>query len=255
MKTFLDQVTESYVKDNLAPRVWTKTKKLQPQIRTALLKIIKDFLDSSVIKVVPEDIILTGSLANYNWSPGSDVDLHVVVNSKKLGKDGELAVAYLRDQSSLWGDHHGVKIYGYPVEIYVQDEMEPHYSTGIYSIQNDKWLIEPKKHAEPDLAIAKVKSLKLAKEVDDAILKVKTLSPSKAVVMLDALREKIRSMRRVSLKAGGEYATNNLAFKYLRRKGYMERLIDAARSAYDRSVSLSESLLEISETLRVAAKD
>ena len=32
---------------------------------------------------------------------------------------------------------------GYEVEVYVQDDNEPHTSTGVYSILNNEWLTEP----------------------------------------------------------------------------------------------------------------
>ena len=41
-----------------------------------------------------EDLRLTGSLANYNWSEYSDVDLHLVVDFEKIDEDIELVKAF-----------------------------------------------------------------------------------------------------------------------------------------------------------------
>ena len=37
-----------------------------------------DFIDFIGVPLLIEDVIFTGSLANYNWSEYSDIDLHVV---------------------------------------------------------------------------------------------------------------------------------------------------------------------------------
>ena len=47
-------------------------------------------------------------------------------------------------------------------------------------------------------------------------------------------------MRRGALERGGIYSTENLAFKVLRRGGYMGKLLDAAGTAYDAQRSLAE---------------
>ena len=46
-----------------------------------LKDIVDDFIENLDIEVDIEDIRFTGSLANYNWSNYSDIDLHII---KKL---------------------------------------------------------------------------------------------------------------------------------------------------------------------------
>lgn len=78
-------------KDTLCPSVFNlKTGDLKKVIRKRLIKIARDFISN--IDEFPEiriyDIILVGSLAQFNWSKYSDVDLHVVVDYSKLSKYG-----------------------------------------------------------------------------------------------------------------------------------------------------------------------
>jgi hypothetical protein len=47
-------------------------------------------------------------------------------------------------------------------------------------------------------------------------------------------------MRQSGLEKGGIYSTENLAFKVLRRGGYMGKLIDSLTTAYDAERSLAE---------------
>jgi len=67
------------MKDELNPKVWDG-EKMKPEVRKALLKIADDYFEGLDLgsEVDIEDISMTGSLANYNWSEYSDVDLHIL---------------------------------------------------------------------------------------------------------------------------------------------------------------------------------
>ena len=89
-KTFLNDskdydLSSFIVKKELNPKFWSKNNELEPKIREKLLKIAEDFFDSLEIEGIQlEDIALTGSLSNYNWSEFSDVDLHILVDFDKM---------------------------------------------------------------------------------------------------------------------------------------------------------------------------
>jgi hypothetical protein len=55
------------VKDELNPKIWDDFK-IDDEVREDLLKIAEDFYASTDLEADVEDIVLTGSLANYNWS-------------------------------------------------------------------------------------------------------------------------------------------------------------------------------------------
>ena len=55
------------------------------------------------------------------------------------------------------------------------------------------------------------------------------------------MKEKIRDMRTAGLKRAGEYSAENLAFKLLRRTGYLKKMYDTHVSDYDSYMSLDES--------------
>ena len=63
------------------------------------------------------DIRFTGSLANYNWSRYSDIDLHIVVDFSKIDDDADLVKAYFDSERMRWNDRHDIKINGFEVEI------------------------------------------------------------------------------------------------------------------------------------------
>ena len=66
---------------DLNPQIFDENKKLRKEVRSKLLVIVNDFIDSlNVDHIDSEDILLVGSIVNYNWNPYSDVDLHITYN-------------------------------------------------------------------------------------------------------------------------------------------------------------------------------
>ena len=108
------------VNDTLEPEVW-ENDKLIPEVREALLKIANDFLIDFPFKIEVEDITLTGSLANYNWSKYSDVDLHIVLDFSQVDENEELVAGFFRNLQTNWNNRHDILMKGYEVEIYFQD--------------------------------------------------------------------------------------------------------------------------------------
>ena len=72
------------VNNSLHPDVWTN-EKLKPAIRKVLLKNAAVFMkELEITKDQIEDITLTGSMANFNWTKSSDLDLHLLLDYKKV---------------------------------------------------------------------------------------------------------------------------------------------------------------------------
>ena len=228
---------ELEVKEELNSNFWDGDK-LKKVVRDQLLKIATEFIDTLKIKnLVIDDIILTGSLANYNWCESSDVDLHIVIDFNKLGIDEELISDFFNLKRLAWNNNHDVKIYNHEVEVYIQDEKEPHYSTGVYSLEKDEWLTRPTQE-KPDIDQATVekKTSTLMKDVDN----LERFGPEKAFAMAMLLKDKVKKMRQIGLEKGGVYSPENLAFKALRRNDYLKKLNDIKNDAYDKTFSLPE---------------
>ena len=236
----LDRVTENfhYYKDSLNDKIWTSEDTLRPRIRKALMRIAEDFMDSLDIKVKIEDITFTGSLANYNYSPQSDIDLHVIVNFDKFKKHKDLAKGYFDKSRRIWNNKHKITVKGYEVEVYVQDESEPHHSSGVYSIEKNDWIVVPLKISPNfDVDVVQKKASDLMKRIDDALTEDSSLS------ILSRLKDKIVKMRSEGLEKEGETSTENLVFKVLRRKGYLQKLMEAINIKYDQSMTVEERVV------------
>ena len=226
------------VNDTLEPDIW-EDNKIKPEVRKALLKIVKDFLIDLPFDLDVEDITLTGSLANYNWSRYSDVDLHILVDFKKVDDNQELVAQFFRNLQTNWNNTHDIYMSDYEVEIYFQDTNEPHLSTGVYSIQNDEWDVEPKPVAASiDYANIEKKATDISDRITDIERMMDEGEEDKVLDAIDRLKAKIRNMRKTGLEGAGQFSVENLAFKVLRRSEELKRLSDLKVKAYDSMMTI-----------------
>ena len=121
------------VQDELNPKFWINNK-INSRVRLKLLDLADEFYDSlNITWVKPKDIVLTGSIANYNWSKYSDVDVHILVDYKEVWDKTEFVEDYFKSKKQLWSEEHdGLKIYGFPVEMFVEDSNNENPNSGIY---------------------------------------------------------------------------------------------------------------------------
>ena len=211
---------------------------MRQDIRKKLIEISNDFIDTFGVEFFIHDVVLTGSLANYNWSQFSDVDLHILIDYDELEYPKDLVKEFFDAKKNVWNNNHNVKIKGFDVEVYVQDVNEEHVSSGVYSILHDKWVIEPKKE-KPNIDDRKImeKGEEYAKKIDELIKKG---HKKDTLQQIDTLRKKIKEFRQSGLESGGEYSYENLTFKLLRRNGYIEKLLKLKTDIIDKKLSITQ---------------
>ena len=194
--------------NSLEPSLW-RGEELNPSARKKLLKIANDFIDGLPLQVNVEDVTLTGSLANYNWSNYSDVDLHIIVNFLDVDENKVLVKSFFDNARMRWNDKHQIRIKGYDVEIYVEDSMESHRSSGIYSILNGEWVKKPKKYeSEVNFSAARRKADDLEFQVNIVSNLITARKYETALRNIDRLKEKIRNMRRAGLESKKQEFSN-----------------------------------------------
>lgn len=239
--TFADLIKTFKVQPELNKQFWAPNNKLNPTIRKALMKIAKEFYNSIDLENKPKvkDIVFTGSLANYNYSEYSDVDLHILF---EFGKDKELLSQFFLLAKSKWNDKHDITIKGYDVEVYAEDASSPHVATGLYSVLKDTWIKEPKKEApaydEQDV-MTKVKYF--VGMFDELVNQYKSGQLDELDKKIKKFRNKLGKFRQSGLQKGGEFSTENLAFKLLRRAGYIEKLANLQNMTVDKQLSVAET--------------
>ena len=230
------------MKDTLCPDIFDANEKMIPEVRKNLLKIGEDFYKYLAVEWVKyEDIILTGSLANYNWSNLSDLDLHVILPFEEITKNKELADNYAYAQKELWNDRHDINIKNFPVELYAQDSEGTLVAGGIYSVLYDKWIKKPERTTlRLDEAMIQ-KLINFFQEKIDGLYKKYTMGNLDGLLdEIDAIKKAIADMRQKGLNEKGEFSSGNIAFKSLRRMGLLEKLGDMKANAYDKEMSYGE---------------
>lgn len=233
-------------KKSLNPKIWIDNK-LNPKVRTQLIKIAKEFIKSTDIKFIPVDIIIVGSIASYNWSKYSDIDLHIYCDFSTINNDKELIKKYFDSKKNDWNNTHGdITIYGYDVELYVQDINEVNASNGVYSVKNNYWIKFPTyQHMQLKKDDIKQLAVNYIKKIDYYVNKFEDIDNIKQFLLLkskcDYLYQLIKDGRKTSLEKEGEQATENIVFKVLRRSGHLQLLWNLRNKIFDKINSIDES--------------
>jgi hypothetical protein len=209
---------------------------LKPEVRKKLLKIAKAFVEFIKVKSPIKDIIVTGSSSNYNYSDKySDIDLHIVYDFSDIDDNTTLVSEYLNAKKTLWNEEYDIKVNGVDVELYAEDVNENAESAGVYSVAKNEWVSKPEK-IDPKMDIdgagkkAEAMMRMIEKQVEDKDCDS---------VCIDKIKDKIKKMRQAGLSSdAGEFSTENLAFKILRRSGHIQKVWDAEKENKETELSL-----------------
>jgi len=207
---------------------------LRVDVRYKLLEIAKrfvEYLEVPDFKLV--DVILRGSLVNYNYTQYSDFDLHVVTDFAAL--DTDITEAFYMAKKKIWNDEHDITIKGHEVELYVEDKDAKNVSEGTYSVLDNRWLRVPE-YRKPSIDDAAVSA-----KARDLMTQINRAIKTGSLEDIERLQDKIKLMRQAGLDKGGEFSTENLAFKIVRNKGYLDKLYKNKNSKFDQELSLDES--------------
>ena len=226
------------INDDLQQNIWSGNT-LKPNISDQLLEIATEFFVGLHLDTDLQDVTFTGSLANYNWTKYSDIDLHLLVDFSKIDADPDLVREFFNAKTALWNKTHNIFVKDYEIELYIQDANEDHHSTGVYSIKDNEWITEPKR-LEPrintDMVKRKIKSfIDMVDRVEDVY---DDKDYKKAHAEASKLARKIKKFRQSGLEDKGEYSNENLTFKYLRNKGHIKTLYDTRNESYDKMMSI-----------------
>lgn len=247
----LEKQVGPFYHDELNPVFWTKKTKgdeieweFDQRVRRKLLKIADDFFESFDEILKEKDIVdvqLTGSIANFNYTNLSDLDVHIIVNLEGIDDENpKILKSAIDGIRFIWNLRHNISIRGYDVELYVQDAKEPHIASGLFSLLNNEWVKNPTFNPPSvDEQDVNKKFESIAYEIDQLHTRLISLPnlPQNAKELYKRggkLKDKIMKMRKEGLSKEGEFSVGNLAFKKLRNEGYIEKLINLTAEAYDK---------------------
>lgn len=232
-------VSSIQMHDTLNPLIWDSDMKIKTDVRKALLMNAKRFIEfCDAENLTFADIILTGSMANYNYNESSDLDVHVLLDFKQISENKEFVGDFFKLKKRLWEDTLPIQIKGHDVEMYFQDTAEPHHSSGTYSLIKDGWIRKPtKKIVNIDSANVQLKSADLMNAIDDLET---NRNKENFLKKHEQLKNRIKKLRQSGLDKSGEFSSENLAFKILRNTGYLGKMVDMKNDYLTKELSLNE---------------
>ena len=232
-------VSSIQMHETLCPLIWDESEMLKSEVRKTLLLNAKRFIEfADVEELNYSDIILTGSMANYNYNENSDLDVHILLDYDQVSPNTDFVRDFFKLKKQLWAEKLPIQVKGHDVEMYIQDSKEPHHSTGTYSLMRNEWIKKPlKKIVNIDTTNLKLKSADFMNAIDD-------LSTNKDsnnfLKKYNQIKDKIKKYRQTGLETNGEYSTENLVFKILRNTGFLGKMVGLKNDYLTQELTLNE---------------
>ena len=218
--------------NRLSNVVW-ENGKIKKDIKSKLVDIAYLWMrEADLPDDIIEDIVITGSHAGYNYTEYSDIDVHIIVDKRKLGCEN-LIDDFLFDKKKIFGEKHNVTIDDRDVEVYAQDIHEEYpKNEAVYSLLNDKWIAKPHKLKKELLDHTLVKKAIFYRRL------VKRLVKEGNVKKMIKFKEKLRKMRQAGLNREGEFSVENIVYKELRNRNLLKKLDDRLNYLIDKRYSV-----------------
>jgi hypothetical protein len=130
---------------------------------------------------------------------------------------------------------HDISIYGAEIEVYAQlGEVNIPKNQGVYSLKTGKWVVKPE-NLELDFEHDDL----LKKKIDDAIYQIDhALQNTTDTKAAEKLLEKFQKLRKHAIAKNGEFTQDNLIFKELRNRGYIDKIREFIVKLTDKRLSI-----------------
>jgi hypothetical protein len=231
-KFLLEALTLQYHSE-LNPKFWVNIF-LKEEVRKKLLEISKEWLKFAEIpNSAVKDIVFTGGNANYNYTDDSDIDVHIILDKSKIPNCSD--EEYFKDKKLIWSLTHDISVYGAEVEVYAQlGEVNIPKNQGVYSLKTGKWVVKPE-NLELDFEHDDL----LKKKIDDAVYQIDhALENTTDTKAAEKLLEKFQKLRKHAIAKSGEFTQDNLVFKELRNRGYIDKIREFIVKMTDKKLSI-----------------
>lgn len=228
----------STIMQGLNDKIWQNNGRIVPTVREKLLQISKRFLDDFITPVTVKNIYIVGSIASYQWTPTSDIDVHITVDINEPHAD-KSTDDYFDLKKDSFNKSHNIFIKGFKVEININEESAEQKQfwkdKPVYDLYNEKWIKKPNFNTRKldDPLVLEISSYfeKLIK---------KMIRDENPYYDFRKLKSTIKSLRKRGLEYDGEYSIGNLVFKNLRNSGANEKLFTHRAELEDKELSLEK---------------
>lgn len=221
--------------DTLNPKIWNPDRELLPEVKAKILEIVQFFVDELAnidVQLVVDDIHITGSNANYNYTDTSDLDIHIIADESSDCDQKHLEKIY-DIYRVLFNKRYDITVNDINVEMYVENKDNINVtSSGQYSIK-DGWIVSPRIQSIP-----KIDNIALETGISEWEARYLEISKNPQIDSIEQYIDDIYNLRKTELAKNGEFAIGNLIFKDIRRLGYLDNLKDLLIKLREKSLSL-----------------
>jgi len=222
----------------LEPTVWDDPDSPQPRLKEEHRIWIYEFVVTALhTKGYTHtdqwlSLVLTGSLTTYQYSPESDCDISLFVDSDKFPEWSRAEMIGIMiemcDGVLLPGTSHPLQCYVVAHEFAKEDLYKPGLRSG-YDITESRWIVAPEKDRIHDVKQEMNSTYVGALEGADKMERLLRYEPDKAVMYY----KQIHARRRRDMQAGkGDYSSSNIIYKMLDSRGLLNRVHDLMPDYY-----------------------
>lgn len=243
--------------EELNPVLFDENAKLKPEVKEKINEIVDEFLKEFAevdVTLDVQDIILTGSNASYNYTKDSDLDIHIVADTSKIEDTLKLHKVIYDAYKSSFNKKFKIELNSVPVELYVETQETPLVSNGIYSVLKDDWVKAPTKEDIPEVDQEAIDKAFKPWEKRYTALIAATTDKVDDETEIDKFIDALYELRGKGLSTDGEYSIENLVFKEMRNKGYLDNLKELRHRVIARRLSLFENLDRVSDYFELLNK-
>jgi hypothetical protein len=218
------------VSDQLDPKVWddayAPNPVLRPEINSWVTNFIIEALDHNGYTHMEDwlELIVTGSLTTYQYSPASDFDVSLFVNADKFPEWSRAEmIAIMMDEC----DNIPVPGTGHPLQCYVVAEgfeKTDLYKPGLrsaYDLSTDTWIVPPEKERSRNVIKEMNEVHTIALENADKMEGLIRYEPFKAVQYYNQLHRR----RKNDMEQGkGDFSPSNISYKMIEERGLIDQI-------------------------------
>lgn len=241
-----DKIIEESIEkhDTLNPKIWNSDNTLKKEVKEKIDEIVDTFKENLLedgVDLKIKDVIICGSNANYNYTENSDIDIHIISDTKDLDCNKKHLPIIYNAYKKMFNDSYGIEFYDTEVEIYVENDKTGVTSGGIYSVKDNKWLKEPSMVEVPEVDEKEFEEelSKWEDECNEILYNLEDIEDS--IKNIDTILDELYEMRQDSIQKEGEFSIGNLVFKELRNKGFLTNLKEVKKELQTRLMSLYDN--------------
>lgn len=223
------------IQDGLDPDVFHRAEDADPDVKASIVSFIRDTVYTILTDAGWPDpknylkLILTGSLTTYQWSPESDADISLWIDTERLPdwvRADLIALMIEKAEGKIVpGTTHPLQAFVVNTNKY--KEYSDLYKPGLrsaYDLDERRWIVLPEKNRSQNVYELWPQYIAYSQQMEDKIRVLLKYNHYALKILWDRLHHKrFRDMQ----KGLGDFSQSNIVYKWLNNKGLFDQISQA----------------------------